>query len=169
MGGGWTTRTDFKLTISSPGEIDVRVKLRIPGFVSTQQIARLTAVAGGGGETTPNTRQLARRVYGELDASRNRVDRAVASGHFWNVEVEGLQRAEWEAARDDLGEEARSVWSSVNAAYVLCDAMNARANDHYHRGVKTYEEPVPEELKRLRIKIRRAQEALSEFYEGGAQ
>ncbi|MEK6328188.1 MAG: hypothetical protein AABM66_11800 [Actinomycetota bacterium] len=109
-------------------------------------------------------KRLARRVNSELDASRKRVDDAVERGSFWNVRVEGLQHAEWDAARDFIADEAPAVWDAVDPAYVLIHAMNDAANDHFHRGVRRFDARVPEELKRLRIKIRSAQAALQEFF-----
>lgn len=111
-------------------------------------------------------KRLARRVYSELDANRHRVDIAVRTGRFWNVEVEELQRQEWNVADDLIAEEAPTVWNAVHRAYVLSDAMNGMANDHYRRGVRVYDAPVPEELKRLRIGMREAMKALDSYRSG---
>jgi hypothetical protein len=115
------------------------------------------------GPTGDETKRLARRVRGELDASRTRLDAAVDSGQFWNVEVEGMQRAEWDSAHDAIADAAPGLWDVVNRAYVLSDAANAAANDHYHRGTRAYGADTADLFKRLRISLREAMKALDTY------
>lgn len=118
-------------------------------------------------DTQKKAMRAARLVNSELSASRKRVNDVVTSGRFWNVEVEGLQRTAWDQASDSLMSQAPELWSVVDSAYVLIDAMNATANDHYHRNASALDEEVPRDLERLRIQIRNAQAALKKFYDEG--
>jgi hypothetical protein len=107
----------------------------------------------------------ARHVHAELDASRKKLNDALANGYWWNVRLEGLQSGEWGRAKDSLADEAPKVYDAVAPIYVLVDDMNAQANNHDLGGTDHFDENTAQEMRSLRGKIRTVQRVLQEYYE----
>jgi hypothetical protein len=139
---------------------DLRALYDIRGRLAVQPALRPDPQ---GAEEERLLRRQVRRVYSEVDSSRKTVNDALDSGYFWNVGVTGLQFGEWEAARDLLADELPTIHDKVATAYVLVESMNAAANSH--RRASRFDERTAEELKRLRAKLREAQDALRAYLE----
>jgi hypothetical protein len=139
---------------------DLRALYDIRGRLAVQAPLHPDAQAA---ENERRLRRQVRRVYSEVDASRKTVNDALDTGHFWNVGVTGLQFGEWEGARDLLADELPTIHDKVATAYVLVESMNAVANSQGRAA--RFDGRTAEQLKRLRAKLREAQNALRAYLE----
>lgn len=73
-----------------------------------KDLARMRVPVGAEGaeEHKQQTRRGARHIHTELEASRKKLDDALAHDYWWNVRLEGLQSGEWQRARDALADDA---------------------------------------------------------------
>ncbi|MDX6610020.1 MAG: hypothetical protein QOF85_1945 [Solirubrobacterales bacterium] len=125
---------------------------------------RVPVEAEGAKEHRQTARRGARHIHAELEASRKKLDDALAHGYWWNVGLEGLQSGEWQRARDVLADDAPVIYDSVAPLYVLIDDMNAQANNYQQGGHDDFSEETTREMRSLRSRITSTQRALQKYY-----